>query len=258
MTGISGAELVGTWIAAILTIAILSFLYKDNPVYKVAEHIFVGVSAGYQLIRETFDVIWPNLLQPLVDGARRDPDTLKAHPYWYIYAVPLLFALLMFARLNKRVSYLGRWPVSYVVGAFAGTSIIAAASADLVIQVQSSMVSLRGGTAWTLIDNPVSAALSTTGLICALIYFFFSKEHKGWLGVVARLGIYFMMISFGGSFGFTVMGRLSLAVGRTQSLVVRGPLNPMAPWPAVIGVLLVAAGIVIWELRVRRRGAPPA
>ena len=33
--------------AAFLTLAIFSFLYKDNPFYKFAEHLFVGVSAAF-------------------------------------------------------------------------------------------------------------------------------------------------------------------------------------------------------------------
>jgi len=47
-----------------------------------------------------------------------------------------------------------------------------------------------------------------------LIYFFFSKEHKGALGGVAKLGIWFLMVAFGASFGYTVMGRVSLLIGR--------------------------------------------
>ena len=39
-------EIFGAWVAAFLTLAIFSFLYKDNPFYKIAEHIFVGISAG--------------------------------------------------------------------------------------------------------------------------------------------------------------------------------------------------------------------
>jgi hypothetical protein len=40
-------EMFGIWVAAFLTICIFSFLYEDNPFYKFAEHLFVGVSAGY-------------------------------------------------------------------------------------------------------------------------------------------------------------------------------------------------------------------
>ena len=54
-------NLLGTWIAAGLTIAILSFLYRDNPLYKFAENLFVGVSAGYWVI-----YIWAFDVKPML------------------------------------------------------------------------------------------------------------------------------------------------------------------------------------------------
>jgi hypothetical protein len=57
------------------------------------------------------------------------------------------------------------------------------------------------------------------GTICGLLYFYFSKEHKGLLGKASKIGIYFLMISFGASFGFAVMGRISLLIGRFTDLI---------------------------------------
>ena len=56
---------IGIWIAALLTLGIYSFLYKDNPAYKLCEHLFVGVSAGYYVVLMYFSVVKPNLLDPL-------------------------------------------------------------------------------------------------------------------------------------------------------------------------------------------------
>ena len=50
-------HLIGIWVAAFLTFAIYSFLYADNPVYKLAEHLFVGVSAGYSIVIGFWDVV---------------------------------------------------------------------------------------------------------------------------------------------------------------------------------------------------------
>src|SRR5262249_36488135 len=55
----------GVWLAAILTLFIFSFLYKDNPLYKFAEHLFVGVSAGYYIVLNFWTVVVPNLFDPL-------------------------------------------------------------------------------------------------------------------------------------------------------------------------------------------------
>ena len=43
----SFSAILGAWIAAFLTLGIFSYLYRDNPFYKIAEHVFVGVSAAY-------------------------------------------------------------------------------------------------------------------------------------------------------------------------------------------------------------------
>ncbi|SVD99054.1 uncharacterized protein METZ01_LOCUS451908, partial [marine metagenome] len=43
-------ELLGIWVAAILTLCIFSFLYQDNPAYKAAQSLFVGLTLGYVLV----------------------------------------------------------------------------------------------------------------------------------------------------------------------------------------------------------------
>ena len=57
-----------TTLGAILTLAIFSFLYKDNPFYKFAEHLVVGVSAGYWAVILWHNGLVPNLLERLKDG----------------------------------------------------------------------------------------------------------------------------------------------------------------------------------------------
>jgi hypothetical protein len=58
----------------------------------------------------------------------------------------------------------------------------------------------------------------TVGVVCGIIYFFFSKEHKGAFGAASRVGIYILMVTFGASFGYTVMARISLLIGRMSFL----------------------------------------
>ena len=60
---------IGVWLGAFLTLGILSFLYKDNPVYKLCESIFVGVSAGYWFVNLFWQSIWPKLVLNLRDAA---------------------------------------------------------------------------------------------------------------------------------------------------------------------------------------------
>jgi hypothetical protein len=57
------------------------------------------------------------------------------------------------------------------------------------------------------------------GVVCGLVYFFFSKAHRGITGGAANLGITILMVAFGASFGYTVMARISLLIGQAQFLL---------------------------------------
>jgi hypothetical protein len=236
------AAALGTWVAALLTISIFSFLYKDNRVYKLAEHLFIGVSAGYSVSLEYWNVFRPNLWNPLVQGlhawrlapvATLGGSQLRL-PYFpgMLLLFPFALGILLFARFSSRLAWLSRWSIAAMVGSYAGLAIIGALQGDLVAQIQANMVPLiapgsfaavkAGGTAndvvfgvLGLLSNP----LIIFGLIATLVYFFFSREHKGSLGVVSRIGVWFLMISFGASFGYTVMSRVSLLIGRLHFLL---------------------------------------
>lgn|SRR5574341_106559 len=191
-------EILGIWVSAILTLCIFSFLYRDNYIYKVAEHIFVGISAGYGVALEYHNVFIPNLWKPLTQEGKM------------IMLIPFLLGLLLFTRFFNKISWLSRWALGLLIGIFSGIAIIGFGSGDLVLQINANLLPLKTNSLLTSFNN----LILTLGLIASLIYFFFSKEHKGTLGFVARIGIWFLMISFGASFGYTVMSRMSLLIGR--------------------------------------------
>ena len=68
-------------------------------------------------------------------------------------------------------------------------------------------------------DSVFNNIIILVGTVSALMYFYFSREQTGSYGKFTRLGIYFLMISFGASFGFAVMGRISLLIGRFNDLI---------------------------------------
>ncbi len=194
---------IGIWVAALLTLAIYSFLYKDNPFYKVAENIFVGVSAGYWAVYLWFNFAWPNLFEPLIKGHN------------FLYIIPILLGLLMFTQLIPKVNWLVRLPLTFTMGIGLGLAIIAAIQGDILPQLQATFVPFRGVNWFTALSN----FLLVAGVVATLIYFYFSKEHKGVLGVGAKIGVWFLMIAFGASFGYTVMARISLLIGRMYFLL---------------------------------------
>ena len=77
---------------------------------------------------------------------------------------------------------------------------------------------------------------------------------------MSRLGVLVLMVGFGASFGYTVQGRISLAIGRT--LDVLGMDKPAAKAAAIHGPIVSIASIAIivivlamFERRRRRQRA---
>ena len=85
------------------------------------------------------------------------------------------------------------------------------------------------------------------GVISGLVYFFFSKEHKGAVGVISKIGIYFLMIKFGASFGFAVMGRISLLIGRFEDLINYSVSEYNYATPVIFIFMIICLGI--WSFR---------
>ncbi|MDP6438350.1 MAG: hypothetical protein QGH74_01830, partial [Candidatus Brocadiia bacterium] len=72
---------------------------------------------------------------------------------------------------------------------------------------------------WAEAFNSIDRLIILVGVLAVLFYFFFSLEHKGTVGAISRVGIIFLMVAFGASFGYTVMARESLLIGRFQFLL---------------------------------------
>jgi hypothetical protein len=196
------------WVAGILTLAIYSFLYKDNPFYKVAEYIFVGMSAGYWTVFLWWNYAYPNLFVPL--GERN---------YWNI--IPIVLGFMMFTQLSKRSSWLVRFPLTFVLGVSLGLQVVAAVEGDMVPQLRGTFSPFSKGALFHTYSFWTSVGLIVllVGVLATLTYFFFSREHRGTLGFTSKIGIYFLMVAFGASFGYTVMARISLLFGRLHFLL---------------------------------------
>jgi len=188
---------ISTLIATFLTLCIFSFLYKDNPFYKLAEHILVGISVGYVLIISFNTTLMPKLINPVFKQGE------------FIYIIPGILGIFMLLRFFPRFTWLSRISIALIIGAGAGVAIPATIQARLFSQMQASMNDFAS----------IDGIIIFLGITTTLAYFFFSKEHKGWFGATAKMGTWFLMIFFGATFGYTVMSRISLLIGRMQFLL---------------------------------------
>lgn len=221
------------------TLAVLSFLYRDNPIYRFAEHAFVGVAAGYFVVVEFHTVFMPNLVRPLRDQGFAGLTHGKLDLAALLLVIPGTLGLMAFFNFVPKLSWLSRWPMAVVIGVYSGQAILGAAQGDLIPQIQANILPLLRPGAWQamtgahgigdmffaflgLLYNPILIV----GVACCLVYFFFSKEHSGMTGGVASIGIWFLMISFGASYGNTVMTRVSLFLERVYFLLLETTALP--------------------------------
>jgi len=323
------ATIFGVWFAAGLTIAIYSFLYKDNPFYKLAEHIYIGASTGYLIV-----IAWRDALEPLLFN----PLTQNPQGWEYLVIVPGLLGIMMFTRFFKKVAWMSRISLAYIIGWGSGvaapvviqgfiirhtgstimpifnqnsfdlTSVSSIVfllfavgfSGYLIYAVQKDQyadfdtgrrlliilgtilsillffvssvffANVTPGDVWNyfihgdtsrIVELKASLeAFMTTfynlsiivGVISVLFYFFYSIEHKKALKGVAKTGILYLMVFFGAAFGYTVMGRVSLAIGRMRFLVndwVRE--STLSQWGVGIIVFILIALFLLWQERTR-------
>ncbi|HUQ06236.1 MAG TPA: helix-hairpin-helix domain-containing protein [Kofleriaceae bacterium] len=323
MTPLPFVDVVGYWLGIFLTFAILSFLYKDNPFYKLAEHIFIGISIGYLVVLQYNDNIDPKL----VDAVQEKTGLALAARMVAVVLVVMLFV----KAVSRRFHWVGRYPIAFVVAFFAGLQVNAVAQAELGAQMRFAAQSLdaektdlntaatdaltqlpgmspliaekwiaeRTQKPFTSVDDAIarpslspaereglsgergqlvgldaraaatkgernwfgvfSNILLLLGLLTSLVYFYFSVAHKGAIGKVSRVGVWVLMIGFGASFGLTVQGRLSLAIGRAYSVLGR-TVNPAdaeqidGPYVSLVSLAIVGIGLAVWEFRRRRSG----
>ena len=221
-------EVFGIWVAAFLTLCIYSFLYRDNPFYRFAEHLFVGISVGYGIVIAIHQGVIPLAWDPLSEAVtalwteiigETTPETRDA--LWGLFKIiPIAIGLLFFARLSPRHTWLIRYPIAILIGFGAGVAIPNVLQANIFAQTRGTIepfATINAGTlsAWDIFG----AVLMVVGVICTLTYFFFSVEHRGPINWLSKVGIAFLMIGFGAAFGNTVMGRLALMIHRVGFLI---------------------------------------
>ncbi|PKO18850.1 hypothetical protein CVU37_05620 [candidate division BRC1 bacterium HGW-BRC1-1] len=255
-------DLAGVWLTVIFTLAIYSFLYRDNPFYKAAEHLYVGVAAGYTFYLAFRNTIFPNLVQHLFTGVHKinAGDGAGWQMQWRWGA--LVLGLLVLARLIPKVSWISRWPMALVVGAFAGLNLLGYAEANLADQIAGTMVPLFGRSNYAPYEllpllpslgqqasqpSTLNHLVLVVGVISVLTYFFFSRERSKATNALGTVGIWFVMITFGATYGSIVLARISLLIGRVYDLMDYN--QPQYGYPFVVGMIGIVAVLAVWRLK---------
>ncbi len=200
-----------SWVAALLTLAVFSFIYKENPWFRFAEHLYIGGTIGYNM---AFNIDW------LVKNAFI-PVFVKGQYYEYVLA--FILGLLWYCRFSKRFFWLWRFPLSIMVGTGIGLAMRTVVMAQFIEQIRGTMLPLVGVPIWDPKKVAGSSLINNILIILMVIgtvsYFYFTVERKGAFKIGAEIGKWTIMLGLGAGFGNTVMARMSLAISRIGFLV---------------------------------------
>jgi len=207
-------ETAGLVVGAVLTLLVFSYLLGDNPLYRLALHLFVGALVGY-----SFGIVVRDVLLGMVLGQwLTDPQAVLA---------PLVLGLLLLFKGFPRYAYVGNIAVAFLVGVGAAVALSGALLGTLIPQVGAtgramslpSLLSFRAG----LLDG----LLIVVGTVCTLMASTFAaQKQRGLAGawgqivkLAAGIGRVFLIVALAVAFAGAVTASLSIFIGRLQYLI---------------------------------------
>ncbi len=215
-------DLLTGLISFLLTLFIFSYLIKDNPLFRLASYLFVGVSAGYIAALAWWQVVWPNLVHPLINAPFSERTILL---------VPLLASGFLLMKIWPRLGRLGTPVLAFLVGVSAAAAIGGAVSGTLAPQILSviNAFDLRAAAAspMGLLQNLWNAAFIMVGTVTTLAYFHFgarlapdgSVKRLPLIDGLAFIGRIFIAITLGVIFAGVYLSALTAFIERLDSVL---------------------------------------
>ena len=185
-------------IAALLTVATLSFIYKENPFYRWAEYTVIGITTGNWLVM-AIDAIRNAAIGPLLAGE-------------YHVIIALILGALYFSRLAG-APWLYRYPIAVLTGLGVGFA-IRGQPGVILSQIQGVMKPL------SLDIAGFGVLMALAAVVFGLTYFTYTNEQKGTLGIFSIIGRYFIMAFVGQRFVGEVNAYITILVGRLVEFVL--------------------------------------
>ncbi len=231
------ADLFAIWTAAFFTLAIYTFLYKENTWFQIATAIYLGTAVGYgvtvnlKYLRDQWGAVWSSSAFMMT-----------------MFAFAMIVGLLWYFRFSKKYFYLYRWPLAILVGTGIGQAMQTIIFAQFLSQVKGQM-----STPLTSVNNILIAIM----VPCVLLYFWFTgygiNRDTGLMRVIDKIARYTMMAGFGSAFGYTVLTRYSLFIGRCQFLLGITPNPPEAKMAFMVIAVVLLATLFGWDLYKRQK-----
>lgn len=214
-----GAD-IGTVIAFLLTLCVLSYALGDNALFRLAVHILIGVSACFVTVAVFYTVVWNQLVRPLVTGALAGGEAATTGTPGndvLMLALPLLLGLWMVFKASPRLARWGNPMVGYVVGVGAAVAIGGAVTGTILPQASASVNMFAPG------RGLVEGSIILVATVTTLAYFQFSirtgaqaGQRPVWLRILAGIGQFFIAITFGALFAGAYAAALAALIERLK------------------------------------------
>jgi hypothetical protein len=211
-------DLITGGISFLLTLMVLSYLIGDNPAFRVAIYIFIGVGAGYVAAVVWHQVLDARLIKPLFSGSLADR---------LLTVVPLVMGLLLLLKLSPRTSRLGTPAMAFLVGVGAAVAVGGAVMGTLFPQTQASMNALElsaAGNYW--LERLSEGVIMLAGTVTTLIYFHFGAkatatgpQRSKLVRVLSRVGQIFIAITFGALFAGVFVAAMTALIERWNFII---------------------------------------
>jgi len=203
-------DLIGMVFGALLTLMVLSYVIKDNVLFRIATYLFIGIASGYAGAIAVRNVILPALVDPILGG---DGTSILGWEALGTFIVPWILTILFAFKLSPRLARFGSLPVAMLVGVGAAVVVGGGITGTLIPQSMAAADSLApeslfpvaGEPASIWLERAISSLIVLLATISTLIYFRFAAQRDVTGGtrrsrltaILAYVGRVFIAITFG-------------------------------------------------------------
>jgi hypothetical protein len=205
---------------------IYTILYRENPLFRLGEHILVGATVGNAVVQAVLQ-IRSIAITKFLNGIQTG-DLIGT-----LYIVAILLGILLYFQFSSKYRYISKISIALMLAVGLTLSIRGLIPVNVIGQITAAMAPL----------NSIQNVVNLIGVICVLFYFIYEKKVSDISGPLPKIGRYVLMMTMGAYYANVLMGRVSLVIGSLTDLFV---------WPAFY-LIPVAFLVIIADALTRRK-----
>ena len=216
-------ETLSVLISATLTLMAFTILYRENPSFRLTEHILVGATVGHSIviaISQIQTLAWLKVQRGITVG---DIEGL-------VFIIPIVLGILLYTQFSSRFRHISRVPIALMLAVGLSLTMRGLLFVNVIGQIKGALKPLTS----------MESIICMFGLVCVLLYFVYERRVSKVMGPLPKIGRYFLMLTMGAYFAHSIMGMLSIVIGHLEPMLI-APALYLIP----IAFLIILADIII-------------